>query len=104
MKKYILILAVLGAIGTGVYLFYPKGASEEQIDEMATEICQAIDGVDFNSSEQLIEAVMKIGDITNQKEYEKVKEEELDFKTKKVCPENWLKFSIAYENFDQTED
>lgn len=100
MKKYILILAVLGAIGTGVYLFYPEKASEEQIDGMATEICQAIDGIDINNVEELIEAVMKVGDITGKPEYQKVTEEEQDVRAKKVCPEKWIKFSEAYEKFD----
>ena len=98
MKKYILILAVLGAIGTGLYLFYPKGASDEQIDGMANEICQAIDGLDINNSKEVEKVVGKVGEISGKEENQEVTFEELASRSKKVCSENWEKFMTAYEN------
>ena len=71
---------------------------------MANEICQAIDGVDFSRSEELLEAVTKVGDITGKTEYQFVSFENNNKTMSLICPENWLKFSNAYENFDQTED
>ncbi|MBM76936.1 MAG: hypothetical protein CL846_00495 [Crocinitomicaceae bacterium] len=97
MKKYILILVVLGAVGAGIYLFYPQKASQETIDKMADEICSAIDGVDFNDMESLMNAAIAVAEITDKTEYQLITEDNQDLAAKEKCPDNWAKFVEAYE-------
>ena len=95
MKKYILILVVLGAIGAGVYLFYPQKASQKTIDKMADEICEAVKDIDLNNPEQVMSIASITADITGKQEYQLIEYEEFEAASFKKC-ERFKEIMDAY--------
>jgi len=86
MKKLFIILI-------GATVISSCGANQETVDNMAQEMCDALDGIDLEDPSGLMDAAMAMMDVaSNEDAYSAVSEAQLESAMKEKCPDGWSTF------------
>ncbi|MBM78108.1 MAG: hypothetical protein CL846_06465 [Crocinitomicaceae bacterium] len=91
MKKYLLILFGATLISSC------NSADESTANALAKEMCDALSGVDAEDPSGLLDAAMKMMEISENEDYANVSELQLENAMKEKCPDGWKAFEELSE-------